>query len=69
MIIYLENYKAIVEQTENRLMEAAEKDALTKMHNRGNMQERLNYILEQKKKFGTIMNYINQLGNLIFFLV
>ena len=50
MIIYLENYKAIVEQTENRLMEAAEKDALTKMHNRGNMQERLNYILEQKNE-------------------
>lgn len=50
LTIYMENYRALVEQTEQRLMEAAEKDALTKMHNRGNMQERLRYILDQKSE-------------------
>lgn len=47
MIVYIENYRAIVERTENSLIEAAEKDELTQMHNRRNMQERLDYIFTQ----------------------
>lgn len=49
MVVYMESYHNIVKQTENRLLEAAEKDELTRMHNRRSMQERLNSIMCNKK--------------------
>lgn len=47
-IIYVENFECIVLQTETRLAEAAEKDELTGMSNRRNMQTSLNELFYRK---------------------
>lgn len=54
IIIYVENFEALVLQTEERLTEAAEKDELTMLDNRRSMQERLNQLLNEKDKKGEI---------------